>query len=98
MVSCEESFCSSTYGGDLPGCRSDLPCQYSVLYGDGSSTTGFFVTDVVHYNQVIGDSLTRTANASVTFGYVLFSHYIFLCKSLLHMPLLHRKKKERVLY
>ncbi|KAF3323733.1 aspartic proteinase-like protein 2 [Carex littledalei] len=68
IVSCEESFCSSTYGGDLPGCRSDLPCQYSVLYGDGSSTTGFFVTDIVHYNQVTGDSLTRTGNASVTFG------------------------------
>lgn len=76
MVSCEESFCSSTYGGDLPGCTSNLPCQYSVLYGDGSSTTGYFVTDVLHYDQVTGDSLTRAANASVTFGYVLFSHYM----------------------
>ncbi|KAJ1696995.1 hypothetical protein LUZ63_005507 [Rhynchospora breviuscula] len=68
MVSCEGSFCSSNYGGDLPGCTANLPCQYSVLYGDGSSTTGYFVTDVVQYNQVAGDSLTRASNASVTFG------------------------------
>ncbi|KAJ3685337.1 hypothetical protein LUZ61_014501 [Rhynchospora tenuis] len=68
-VSCEESFCLSAFGGDVPGCTSsNTPCQYSVLYGDGSSTMGYFVTDLVQYNQVTGNSATRAANATVTFG------------------------------
>ncbi|PKU73443.1 aspartic proteinase-like protein 2 [Dendrobium catenatum] len=68
IVSCDESFCSSTYGADIPGCIHDAPCQYTVLYGDGSSTTGYFVTDNVQYNHVSGNHQTKIATASVTFG------------------------------
>ena len=42
-VYCEDDFCTSTYNGMLPGCKKDLPCQYNVVYGDGSSTAGYFV-------------------------------------------------------
>ncbi|KAI0492736.1 hypothetical protein KFK09_027012 [Dendrobium nobile] len=68
IVSCDESFCSSTYGAEIPGCIHDAPCQYTVLYGDGSSTTGYFVTDNVQYNHVTGNHQTKIATASVTFG------------------------------
>ncbi|KAG8064390.1 hypothetical protein GUJ93_ZPchr0004g39078 [Zizania palustris] len=67
-VSCDQGFCSATYGGLLPGCTTSLPCEYSVMYGDGSSTTGFFVSDLLQYDQVAGDGRTRPANSSVTFG------------------------------
>ncbi|CAM0905032.1 unnamed protein product [Alopecurus aequalis] len=67
-VSCEDGFCAATYGGKLPGCTKTLPCEYSVTYGDGSSTTGYFVNDSLQYNQVSGDGQTRNANASVVFG------------------------------
>ncbi|KAL6660407.1 hypothetical protein ACP70R_001953 [Stipagrostis hirtigluma subsp. patula] len=67
-VSCDQEFCSATYGGKLPGCKANVPCEYSVMYGDGSSTTGFFVTDALEYDQVSGDGKTQLANASVTFG------------------------------
>lgn len=67
-VSCEQGFCTATYGGVLPGCTMSVPCEYSVMYGDGSSTTGYFVTDFLQYDQVSGDGQTRHANASVTFG------------------------------
>ncbi|XP_009392636.2 aspartic proteinase 36 [Musa acuminata AAA Group] len=67
LVSCKENFCVSTYG-DIPGCAANLPCEYRVVYGDGSSTAGFFVTDSVQYNQVSSDHQTRPVNASVTFG------------------------------
>ncbi|KAM0935782.1 putative nepenthesin [Dioscorea sansibarensis] len=67
-VSCDQNFCSSMYGGDIPGCTPDLPCQYSVSYGDGSTSSGSYVTDVVQYNQVTGDHQTKPANGSVTFG------------------------------
>ncbi|WOL01408.1 aspartic proteinase-like protein 2 isoform X1 [Canna indica] len=67
LVSCQDSFCVSTYG-DIPGCIANLPCQYKVMYGDGSSTAGFFVTDTVVYNQVSSDHQTKQSNASITFG------------------------------
>nr|XP_018683320.1 PREDICTED: aspartic proteinase-like protein 2 isoform X2 [Musa acuminata subsp. malaccensis] len=67
LVSCQEKFCVSTYG-DIPGCEASLPCQYSVIYGDGSSTSGYFVTDTIQYNQVSGNHQTKPVNASVTFG------------------------------
>ncbi|XP_006653274.2 aspartic proteinase 36 isoform X2 [Oryza brachyantha] len=68
MISCDQGFCSATYGGLLPGCTTSLPCEYSVMYGDGSSTTGFFVSDLLQFDQVSGDGQTRPANSSVTFG------------------------------
>lgn len=68
LVSCNENFCTSTYGGEIEGCSPNKPCQYSVMYGDGSSTAGYFVTDAVQYNQVSGNHRTTPANASVSFG------------------------------
>uniref|UniRef100_M8C5N2 Aspartic proteinase-like protein 2 n=1 Tax=Aegilops tauschii TaxID=37682 RepID=M8C5N2_AEGTA len=67
-VSCDQPFCAATYGGKLPGCTASLPCEYSVMYGDGSTTTGYFVSDSLQYNQVSGDGQTRYGNGSVTFG------------------------------
>uniref|UniRef100_A0A8R7PF11 Peptidase A1 domain-containing protein n=1 Tax=Triticum urartu TaxID=4572 RepID=A0A8R7PF11_TRIUA len=58
-VSCDQPFCAATYGGKLPGCTASLPCEYSVMYGDGSTTTGYFVSDSLQYNQVSGDGQTR---------------------------------------
>uniref|UniRef100_A0A0D9W3I4 Peptidase A1 domain-containing protein n=1 Tax=Leersia perrieri TaxID=77586 RepID=A0A0D9W3I4_9ORYZ len=68
MISCDQGFCSATYGGMLPGCTASLPCEYSVMYGDGSSTTGFFVSDLLRFDQVSGDGRTRPANSTITFG------------------------------
>ena len=67
-MSCDQGFCAATYGGKLPGCTANVPCEYSVMYGDGSSTTGFFVTDALQFDQVTGDGQTQPGNATVTFG------------------------------
>ncbi|KAJ6821333.1 aspartic proteinase-like protein 2 [Iris pallida] len=68
IVSCDDSFCSVLYQTELTGCVPGVPCQYSVMYGDGSSSGGYLVRDVVQYNQVSGDHQTIAANASVAFG------------------------------
>ncbi|MCL7028722.1 hypothetical protein MKW94_028816 [Papaver nudicaule] len=68
LVTCKQDFCSATYDGGIPGCTSDMLCEYRVVYGDGSSTDGYFVNDLVKYDQVSGNSATMSANASVTFG------------------------------
>lgn len=68
LVNCDQDFCTSTYDGQLPGCRPELLCQYNVVYGDGSSTAGYFVKDSLHLNKVTGNRQTATTNGSVIFG------------------------------
>lgn len=69
-VGCDDNFCS-LYDGPLPGCKPGLQCLYSVLYGDGSSTTGYFVQDFVQYNRISGNFQTTPTNGTVVFGWVI---------------------------
>ena len=69
-VYCEDDFCTSTYNGMLPGCKKDLPCQYNVVYGDGSSTAGYFVRDTVQFERVTGNQQTTLSNGTIIFGSV----------------------------
>uniref|UniRef100_A0A803PTF1 Peptidase A1 domain-containing protein n=1 Tax=Cannabis sativa TaxID=3483 RepID=A0A803PTF1_CANSA len=68
LVNCDQDFCTATYDGQLPGCKPNLLCQYNVVYGDGSSTAGYFVKDTLHFNKVTGNRQTATTNGSVIFG------------------------------
>ncbi|KAF5462743.1 hypothetical protein F2P56_018726 [Juglans regia] len=68
LVTCDQDFCNSTYDGPLAGCRPGLACQYNVVYGDGSSTSGYFVEDNVQLDQVTGNLQTAPANGSIIFG------------------------------
>lgn len=69
-VECDDSFCLTAYAGGSPECYRNVPCPYRVMYGDGSSSGGFYITDVVTYNQVTGNHHTVPANASISFGWV----------------------------
>ncbi|XP_022157064.1 aspartic proteinase-like protein 2 [Momordica charantia] len=68
LVTCDHPFCSATYDGPIPGCKPDLLCQYKVIYGDGSATSGFFVKDNIHLEQAVGNDKTAVTNGSVIFG------------------------------
>ncbi|XP_061364700.1 aspartic proteinase 36-like isoform X3 [Gastrolobium bilobum] len=65
---CDQEFCKEINGGLLTGCTANISCPYLEIYGDGSSTAGYFVKDVVQYDQVSGDLKTASANGSVIFG------------------------------
>ncbi|KAB2085623.1 hypothetical protein ERO13_A05G392900v2 [Gossypium hirsutum] len=68
LVYCDQDFCTSTYDGPLPGCKPNLQCQYNVVYGDGSSTAGYFVKDNMKLEQVTGNLQSRSTNGTVVFG------------------------------
>lgn len=69
FVPCDQEFCKEINGGLLSGClSSNVSCPYLEIYGDGSSTAGYFVKDVVLYDQVSGDLETASANGSLIFG------------------------------
>ena len=69
-MGCDQEFCvANSPSGVPPACPStSSPCQFRIAYGDGSSTTGFYVSDSVKYNQVSGNGQTTPSNASITFG------------------------------
>ncbi|KAG6607130.1 Aspartic proteinase-like protein 2 [Cucurbita argyrosperma subsp. argyrosperma] len=68
LVTCDQDFCTSSHDGPIPGCTPDLNCEYTVSYGDGSSTTGYFVEDRVVLDQVTGNFRTASTNGSIVFG------------------------------
>ncbi|EXC35930.1 Aspartic proteinase-like protein 2 [Morus notabilis] len=68
LVPCDEEFCLEVSGGPLSGCTKNVTCPYLQIYGDGSSTAGYFVKDVVQYDRVSGDLETTSSNGSVIFG------------------------------
>ena len=68
LVSCDQEFCHVINGGPLAGCTANMSCPYLEIYGDGSSTAGYFVKDIVLYDRVSGDLKTSSANGSVIFG------------------------------
>ncbi|KAK2413357.1 aspartic proteinase [Trifolium repens] len=70
LVPCDQEFCKEINGGLLTGCNTNTndSCPYLEVYGDGSSTAGYFVKDVVLFDQVSGDLKTASANGSVVFG------------------------------
>ncbi|PRQ26176.1 putative nepenthesin [Rosa chinensis] len=67
-ITCDQDFCTSQYDGQLPGCKPELLCQYNVVYGDGSSTAGYFVKDVIEFDKVSGSHQTSVTNGSIVFG------------------------------
>ncbi|XP_057515464.1 aspartic proteinase 36-like isoform X2 [Amaranthus tricolor] len=69
LINCDDSQCTMIYQGTLSGCQSDIPCQYEVTYGDGSTTSGYFVQDTYHYIEAASrDSQSKTGSGSIVFG------------------------------
>ncbi|XP_024991932.1 aspartic proteinase-like protein 2 isoform X2 [Cynara cardunculus var. scolymus] len=68
MVACDQEICISTLSGPNGDCKVGMYCSYSVTYGDGSSTMGYFVRDAVQLDQVSGDLQTTSMNGSIAFG------------------------------
>ncbi|KAI4364665.1 hypothetical protein MLD38_020723 [Melastoma candidum] len=70
MVNCDNDFCVATYdlNAPLPTCKSNMACEYSITYGDGSTTSGYFVKDNIQLDQATGDLRTSPMNSAVTFG------------------------------
>uniref|UniRef100_A0A7N0RB33 Peptidase A1 domain-containing protein n=1 Tax=Kalanchoe fedtschenkoi TaxID=63787 RepID=A0A7N0RB33_KALFE len=68
VVNCDSQFCINQFNEKLQSCKAEKPCEYNVLYADGSATTGFFVNDSVRFSQVTGDFQTGWASGSAVFG------------------------------
>ncbi|KAI3989152.1 hypothetical protein MKX01_033188 [Papaver californicum] len=68
LVPCSGGLCTGFYKGFIPSCLSDDVCPYGIQYGDGSGSIGYFVNDVIGFDQVFENLQTTAGNSSITFG------------------------------
>ncbi|XP_058216287.1 aspartic proteinase 36 isoform X2 [Rhododendron vialii] len=75
LLTCDQDFCIETF--NPTGCKVGAICPYQVTYGDGSSSLGYFVSDIVQLNRASGNLQTTPMNGSVAFG----AHYNVILKT-----------------
>ncbi|KAI3893761.1 hypothetical protein MKX03_027705 [Papaver bracteatum] len=69
LVPCSGDFCTEYNKGlHNSGCSSNKACEYGIGYGDGSRSTGYFVHDIIGFDEVTGNFQSTIGNAGVSFG------------------------------
>ncbi|KAK6140027.1 hypothetical protein DH2020_026243 [Rehmannia glutinosa] len=68
-ISCSDNICASIVQTASVECSAESnQCGYSFQYGDGSGTTGFYVSDLIHFDTILGTSLVANSSAPIVFG------------------------------
>lgn len=66
-ISCSDQRCSLASRSSDSGCNNKQ-CSYTFQYGDGSGTSGYYVSDNMHLNTIGLDSESSNSSANVVFG------------------------------
>ncbi|XP_019436309.1 PREDICTED: aspartic proteinase-like protein 2 [Lupinus angustifolius] len=68
VISCSDQKCYSGVQSSDASCSSDnSQCSYNFQYGDGSGTSGYYVSDYMHFNTLFDGSVSTNSSA-VVFG------------------------------
>ncbi|CAL5389373.1 unnamed protein product [Camellia sinensis] len=71
LVSCSDPICASVVqaAAAVSECSSQSnQCGYSFRYGDGSGTSGYYLTDLIYFDTIMGASLVANSSAPIVFG------------------------------
>lgn len=69
LVSCSDQRCSiGMQSADSTCSTQNNQCTYTFQYGDGSGTTGYYVSDLLHLDTIVGGSVTQNSTAPIVFG------------------------------
>ncbi|RDX94873.1 Aspartic proteinase-like protein 2 [Mucuna pruriens] len=69
LISCSDRRCRSGVQSSDASCSGqNNQCTYTFQYGDGSGTSGYYVSDLMHFASIFEGSLTTNSSASVVFG------------------------------
>ncbi|CAJ2660097.1 unnamed protein product [Trifolium pratense] len=69
LISCSDRRCSSSIQSSDATCSSqNNQCSYTFQYGDGSGTSGYYVSDTMHLDTIFEGSVTTNSSAPVVFG------------------------------
>ncbi|KAG2289649.1 hypothetical protein Bca4012_029293 [Brassica carinata] len=68
-LTCSDPICSSAFQTTAAQCsENNNQCGYSFRYGDGSGTSGYYMTDTFYFDAVLGVSLVANSSAPIVFG------------------------------
>ncbi|XVE79342.1 hypothetical protein DITRI_Ditri14bG0050500 [Diplodiscus trichospermus] len=69
LVSCSDRRCSAGVQSSDSGCSSQSnQCSYVFQYGDGSGTSGYYVSDLLHFDTILEGSMIANSTAPIMFG------------------------------
>ncbi|XP_034913655.1 aspartic proteinase 36 isoform X2 [Populus alba] len=68
-VRCSDPICTSAVQTTATQCSSQTDqCSYTFQYGDGSGTSGYYVSDTLYFDAILGQSLIANSSALIVFG------------------------------
>ncbi|KAK7284950.1 hypothetical protein RJT34_19704 [Clitoria ternatea] len=69
LVSCSDPICSYAVQTATSECSSQAnQCSYTFQYGDGSGTSGIYVSDMMYFDMIMGQSVFSNSSSTVVFG------------------------------
>ncbi|KAJ1418894.1 Xylanase inhibitor, C-terminal [Sesbania bispinosa] len=69
LVSCSDPICSYAVQTATSECSSQVnQCSYNFQYGDGSGTSGYYVSDSMYFDMIVGQSMLSNSSSTVVFG------------------------------
>ncbi|KAK7392523.1 hypothetical protein VNO78_20965 [Psophocarpus tetragonolobus] len=69
LVPCSDPICTSGVQGSAAQCSSRVnQCSYTFQYGDGSGTSGYYVSDTMYFNLIMGQPPAVNSSATIVFG------------------------------
>ncbi|RDX99715.1 Polyadenylate-binding protein 7, partial [Mucuna pruriens] len=69
LVSCTDPICSYAVQTATSECYSQTnQCSYTFQYGDGSGTSGYYVSDTMSFDSILGQNVVSNSSSSVVFG------------------------------
>ncbi|CAD6341899.1 unnamed protein product [Miscanthus lutarioriparius] len=71
-ITCSDDRCTAALQTGEAICQTSdspsSPCGYTFTYGDGSGTSGYYVSDTMFFETVMGNEQTANSSASIVFG------------------------------
>ncbi|KAL2557426.1 Eukaryotic aspartyl protease family protein [Forsythia ovata] len=68
LLSCSDQRCALGAQTSESGCSDQNQCGYTFQYGDGSGTSGYYISDLIYLDTTGGNSLTSNSSSPVIFG------------------------------
>ncbi|KAJ1385500.1 Xylanase inhibitor, N-terminal, partial [Sesbania bispinosa] len=95
LISCSDQRCRIGVQSSDTSCSSQRnQCTYTFQYGDGSGTSGYYVSDLMHFASISEGSLMTNSSAPVVFGIAL---YVVLWNSCSNLQTGDLTKSERAI-
>ncbi|KAL9318946.1 hypothetical protein ACSQ67_015463 [Phaseolus vulgaris] len=67
LVPCSDPICTTGVQGASAECSTRVnQCSYAFKYGDGSGTSGYYVSDALYFNLIVGQPPLPPVNSSAT--------------------------------